>query len=51
MALPRKGTRRIVVDGVAYQWRGTDVGLTVQRAGGPGGVLTVRISRDWPQSL
>ncbi|MEU7169147.1 hypothetical protein AB0A70_31595 [Streptomyces morookaense] len=60
MALPRKGSRRIVVDGVTYRWtvRGRptyDQGLcwspltfAVEHADSPGTTLVVRTGRPHP---
>ncbi|QLE70533.1 hypothetical protein FGW37_01960 [Streptomyces rectiverticillatus] len=60
MALPRKGSRRIVVDGVAYRWRvrrrvtyGQGMGWSllayaVEHAESPGTTLVVRTGRPHP---
>ncbi|MEV7186669.1 hypothetical protein [Kitasatospora sp. NPDC093102] len=56
MALARKGSRRIVVDGVAYRWRvssrhwccdyeGTTLGYAVEDAAHPGTTLVVDTGR------
>ncbi|MFD4657748.1 hypothetical protein ACFWP2_19205 [Kitasatospora sp. NPDC058444] len=56
MALARKGSRRIVVDGVAYRWRvsrqhwccdfeGTTLGYAVEDAARPGTTLVVDTGR------
>lgn len=52
MTIPRKGTRRIHLDGVAYRWRVHELmapyGLevVVQEEGGRGAVLKLRSSED-----
>jgi hypothetical protein len=47
MALPRKGSRRIVVEGVAYRWFGTWDALRVQHEEQPGALLIVPLGRTW----
>ncbi|MGK5733362.1 hypothetical protein [Streptomyces sp. URMC 124] len=60
MALPRKGSRRIVVDGVAYRWRvrrkvtygqgmcWSPLAYAVEHAESPGTTLVVRTGRPHP---
>ncbi|MFI9201233.1 hypothetical protein [Streptomyces sp. NPDC053048] len=62
MALPKKGSRRIVVDGVPYRWRVRgrptyDQGMgwspltyAVEKAESPGTMLVVRTSQTHPSN-
>ncbi|MFJ1756415.1 hypothetical protein [Kitasatospora sp. NPDC088134] len=56
MALPKKGSRRIVVDGAGYRWRvssrhwccsyeATTLGYAVEDAAAPGATLVVETGR------
>jgi hypothetical protein len=47
MALPRKGSRRIVVEGVAYRWFGSTAALTAHHEEQPGSMLIVPLGRTW----
>lgn len=62
MSLPKTGSRRIVVDGVAYRWRirprpstsqgdfGADLTLAAEREDSGGAILVVRVNAPRPDS-